>query len=309
MDEFALIRRYFTDRGARREDVRIGVGDDAAVLRPPPGHELLLTTDSLIAGRHFPDQGFPPEALGHRALAINLSDIAAMGGTPAWALLALTLPEVREEWIAEFADGFSLLAERCEVALVGGNIARGPLAATVTVTGFAATGEALVRSGAQAGDALFASGALGGGAAGLRAFIGGAAVDAPEVAAYAWPEPRLRAGQALATLAHAAIDISDGLVGDLAKLLAASGDLGAELEAHALPLAFGANLGDALGPSDDYELLVAVPESAVGAVESLSDADPGCALTRIGRITPQPGIRLDGRSVSARALGGYRHFE
>ncbi len=308
MDEFALIRRWFTDRGARRRDVRIGVGDDAAVLRPPPDHELLLTTDTLVAGRHFPAGNFPPAALGHRALAVSLSDIAAMGGTPAWALLALNLPEAREEWIAAFADGFSALAERCNVALAGGNIARGPLAVTVTVAGFVATGEALLRSGACAGDALFVTGVLGGGAAGLRALAAGASADAPEVRAYARPEPRLRAGQALATLAHAAMDISDGLAGDLAKLLAASGELGAELDAHTLPLAPGATLNDALGPSDDYELLLAVPESAAGAVANLSAADVDCTLTRIGRIAAEPGVRLDGRPVSALALDGYRHF-
>lgn len=309
MDEFTLIRRYFMDRGARRSDVRIGVGDDAAVLRPPSGQELLLTTDTLVAGRHFPDEGFPPAALGHRTLAVNLSDIAAMGGTPAWALLALTLPEVREEWIAAFADAFSGLAEHCDVALVGGNVARGPLAVTATVAGFAATGEVLARGGARAGDALFVTGALGGGAAGLRALAAGAPADAPEVAAYVRPEPRLRAGQTLASLANAAIDLSDGLAGDLAKLLEASGGLGAELTSDAIPLAPGAALDDALGPSDDYELLFAVPESAADAVAGLSVADVGCVLTRIGCIAAAPGIRLNGRAVSARALGGYRHFE
>lgn len=302
MDEFELIRHYFTGRGARRGDVRVGVGDDAAVLAVPPGCELLLTTDSLVAGRHLPTEGFPPAALGHRALAVSLSDVAAMGGTPAWALLALVLPEAEEDWLADFATGFAGLAERYEVALAGGNVARGPLAVTVTVAGFVRAGEALRRRGARAGDALFVTGALGGGVAGLRALAAGASADAPEAAAYARPEPRLRAGRALAPLAHAAIDVSDGLVGDLAKLLAASGGLGAELESAALPLASGATLEDALGPSDDYELLGAVPESA--DVAGLAGAD--CALTRIGRVASEPGVRMDG--VPLRSFDGYRHF-
>lgn len=304
MDEFELIRRYFTGRGARRSDVRVGVGDDAAVLDVPPGCELLLTTDGLVSGRHFPAEGFPPAALGHRALAVSLSDVAAMGGTPAWALLALVLPEADGGWLSGFATGFAGLAERCEVALAGGNIARGPLAVTVTVAGFVPAGEALLRGGARAGDALFVTGALGGGAAGLRAFVAGASADAPEVAAYARPEPRLHAGRMLAPFAHAAIDVSDGLIGDLAKLLAASGGSGAELESAALPLVPGASLEDALGPSDDYELLVAVPESAAADVAGLSGAD--CALTRIGRVAAEPGVRMDG--VPLRSLDGYRHF-
>ncbi|MGH8273216.1 MAG: thiamine-phosphate kinase [Gammaproteobacteria bacterium] len=303
MDEFDLIRRYFTGRGARRADVALGVGDDAAVLAPPPGHELLLTTDTLVGGRHFPEQDFPPEAVGHRALAVNLSDIAAMGGVPAWALLALTLPEVDESWLAAFADGFAALAERFEVALVGGNMARGPLAITVTVAGFAAAGSATTRDGARAEDALWVTGALGGGAAGLRALSAGESVDAPAVAAYARPEPRLAAGRALAPRAHAAIDISDGLLGDLAKLLAASGGLGAELDRKALPLAPGATLADALGSSDDYELLVAAPESKTETLAASRVLDS--AFTRIGRVVAEPGIRLDGESVNGR---GYRHF-
>ncbi len=303
VDEFELIRRFFSGRGGVREDVRIGVGDDAAVLVPPAGHELLFTTDTLVAGRHFPSAGFPPAALGHRALAANLSDIAAMGARPAWALLALVLPGSDEPWVAAFAEGFATLAERFEVALVGGNLARGPLSVTVAVAGFARSGEALARVGALPGDLLYVTGALGGGTAGLRALAAGAVPDAPEVGAYVRPEPRVAAGRAFASLAHAAIDISDGLIGDLAKLLTASGNRGAELESAALPLAPGATLADALGPSDDYELLVAIPETGADAVSALPDC--GCRLTRIGRVVETPGVRLDGEPVSAR---GYRHF-
>lgn len=300
MDEFELIERFFTGRGARREDVRIGVGDDAAVLTPPPGHELLLTTDTLVVGHHFPDKGFPAATLGHRALAVNLSDIAAMGGWPAWALLALTLPEVEEAWLADFSDGFATLAERFEVALAGGNIASGPLSITVTVAGFAPAGQALQRRGARVGDRLCVTGALGGGAAGLRAWRAGASVDAPEVKPYARPEPRIAAGLALVSFAHATIDISDGLSGDLAKLLETSGRLGAELETAALPLAEGAEVGDALGPSDDYELLVALPEPVLTTLPALD-----CDLICIGKVSTAPGIRLDGKLLDE---PGFRHF-
>ncbi|MDN5864563.1 MAG: thiamine-phosphate kinase [Gammaproteobacteria bacterium] len=302
MDEFELIDRYFSGRGARRGDVPLGIGDDAAVLAPPAGRELLLTTDTLVAGRHFPADGFPPDAIGHRALAVNLSDIAAMGGTPAWALLAIVLPQADEAWLASFAEGFSALAERFDVALVGGNVARGPLSITVTAAGFAPQGQALTRRGAQAGDALVVTGALGGGAAGLRAFFQGAAVQAAPVRAYAHPEPRVQAGRSLLSRAHAAIDISDGLLGDLGKLLYAAEGLGAELEAQALPLAPGASREDALGPSDDYELLAAVPEREMPAVEASLE---GPLFTRIGRVTPTSGIRLDGRPLAG---AGFRHF-
>jgi thiamine-monophosphate kinase len=302
MDEFALIAHHFTNRGAIRNDVCLGVGDDAAILAPPPDHELLLTTDTLVAGQHFPNPGFPPGAVGHRALAANLSDIAAMGARPAWALLALVMPQADDAWLASFADGFATLAERLEVALVGGNLARGPLAVTVTLGGVAPAGESLTRSGARVGDALFVTGALGGGAAGLRALQGGAAADAPEVLPYARPEPRIAAGLALTSFARAAIDISDGLAGDLAKLLSASGGLGAELASQALPLAPGATLADALGPSDDYELLAALPEATIPTIASLNC---DCALTRIGRVTDAPGIRLDGKPLDAQ---GFRHF-
>lgn len=308
MDEFALVRRFFAALGAPRDDVRLGIGDDAAVLAIPPGRELLLTTDALIAGRHFPAAGFAADALGHRALAVNLSDIAAMGGEPAWALLALTLPAVDAGWLEDFAAGFGALAARTGVALVGGNVAAGPLGVTMTLAGHVPAGQALARSGAHVGDALFVTGALGGGAAGLRALCAGRPLADPVVASFARPEPRLHAGHALAHHAHAGIDVSDGLVGDLAKLLAASGNLGADLEAAALPLAPGAAFDDALGPSDDYELLFSIPEAAAEAVAALSPARLGCPVHRIGRVSGVAGIRLDGAPLADPDARGFRHF-
>jgi thiamine-monophosphate kinase len=302
--EFELIARYFTARGARRPEVVLGVGDDAAVVDPDPARSVVLTTDTLVAGRHFPACNFPPAALGHRALAVNLSDMAAMGAEPAWALLSLTLPAVDERWVEAFAAGFSELAERCGVALVGGNLARGPLAVSVTLCGQVARGKVLTRAGARAGDALYVTGVLGGGVAGLRALRAGAAIDSPVVAAYAWPESRVQAARELAPYASAVIDISDGLIGDLDKLLTASGNPGAQLVAHDIPLAPGAGLEDALGPSDDYELLLNIPRAQVSAlnVERL-----GCALHCIGQVCTEPGLYLDGRPLSTRAHG-FTHF-
>lgn len=303
MDEFAVIERFFRGRGAARTDVRLGVGDDAAIVEPAPGKELVLTTDTLVAGRHFPAGGFPPAALGHRALAVNLSDIAAMGAEPAWALLSLTLPEADETWLEAFAEGFGSLAQRTNVALVGGNLSAGPLTACVTLAGQIDARRSLARSGAREGDALYVTGGLGGGAAGLRALSAGQSIESPQVRPYALPEPRLEAGRTLVQCAHAAIDVSDGLLGDLAKLLAASGNLGADLSAAAIPLAPGATLEDALGPSDDYELLVSLPRAAA----EKAAASLGCDWHHIGIVGAGPGIRLDGESIAAGSRG-YRHF-
>ena len=303
MDEFAVIERYFRGRGAARPDVRLGVGDDAAIVSPAPGRELVLTTDTLVAGQHFPAEGFPPDALGHRALAVNLSDIAAMGAEPAWALLSLTLPETNETWLESFADGFSALAERLGVALIGGNLSAGPLTVCVTLAGQGEPERLLVRSGAREGDALYVTGRLGGGAAGLRALLAGSSADDSQVSSYARPVPRVEAGKILAHHAHAAIDVSDGLLGDLAKLLAASHCLGADLSSEAIPLAPGAGLGDALGPSDDYELLVSLPRLTGEQVAARLDCEWHC----IGSVAAEPGIRLDGETVAAESRG-YRHF-
>jgi thiamine-monophosphate kinase len=303
--EFELIARYFTARGARRPEVVLGVGDDAALVDPDPDRSVVLTTDTLVAGCHFPICDFPPAALGYRALAINLSDMAAMGAEPAWVLLSLTLPEVDERWVEAFAAGFSELAERCGVALVGGNLARGPLAVSVTLCGQVERGKALTRAGARAGDALYVTGALGGGAAGLRALQAGAAIDSPRVVAYARPESRVQAAHELAPHVNAAIDISDGLVGDLGKLLTASGNLGAQLVARDIPLAPGAGLKDALGPSDDYELLLNISRAQVPA---LNMERLGCTLHCIGHVCTEPGLYLDGQPLTVGAHG-FTHFQ
>src|SRR5215469_13007754 len=198
LSEFALIERYFRRCGAQRTDVTLGVGDDAALLNPPAGSELVAATDTLVAGVHFPPDS-PPASVGHRALAVNLSDLAAMGARPAWALLALTLPEAAETWLGEFAAGLCALARAHSVALVGGDTTRGPLCVTVSLLGQVPAAEALRRSGGHAGDVLFVSGTPGDAAAGLALEQG--RLQAPD-AARSWlrerfllPTPRMALGE------------------------------------------------------------------------------------------------------------------
>jgi thiamine-monophosphate kinase len=336
--ETQLIERYFLHLGAVRADVPLGIGDDAALLRAAPGHELVQTTDSLVPGAHFLADD-APRSLGHRALAINLSDLAAMGATPAWALLSLTLPEADEQWLAEFAAGFGRLAREQGVALVGGNLVRGPLNIAVTLTGQVPQGTALRRSGAAAGDELWVSGTPGEARAGLRlrhpelcvaADPGGTATDMPSpepaapgadaaqraalVARWEYPAPRVALGQALRTLARAAIDISDGLQVDLARLAAANG-CGALLEPDALPVspALRALAGaqawrEVLVGGEDYELCIAAAAGQGLALQAAAAAS-GTTLTRIGRLVPGAGLALQRDSgVMQVSDRGFDHF-
>ena len=242
LGEFELIRRYFTSAGAARADVILGVGDDGAVLEPPQGQQLVVVADTLVEGTHFLP-GSPPESIGHRALAVNLSDIAAMGATPAWALLALTLPHADEGWLEAFARGFGRLAQRHGVALVGGDTTSGSLSITVQVIGFAPAGTALRRDRAQPGDLLCVTGTPGDAAAGLAIErVAGRDTTASSTAAarhlrerFLFPEPRLASGLLLRKFATACIDVSDGLLGDAGKLCSASG-CGAVLQADQLPI-------------------------------------------------------------------------
>lgn len=318
LSEFELIARYFADAGAARADVALGVGDDGALLTCPAGCELVAVTDTLVEGTHFPP-GSPPRSIGHRALAVNLSDIAAMGAVPAWALLALTLPQAEESWLEQFARGFGALARRFGVALVGGDTTCGPLSLTVQVLGFAPAGQALRRSGGRAGDALFVSGTPGDAAAGLELERGAHACDPQAAQAlrerFLYPEPRVALGERLRGLASACIDLSDGLGGDLAKLAAASG-CGARLVLEALPLSqpllsvFGPERAAelALRGGDDYELLFSVPPGREAALRGqLPPAQWG--YRRIGELTAEPGVRLvRAGAVSEFSHSGYEHF-
>ncbi|MEX1086630.1 MAG: thiamine-phosphate kinase [Steroidobacteraceae bacterium] len=315
LGESDLIARHFTQRGAHREDVLQGVGDDGALVAVPPDGTLVLATDTLVEDVHFP-AGFDARFIGHRALAVNLSDLAAMGAEPAWALLALTLPSVDEHWLAGFSAGLDGLARRFGVALVGGDTTRGPLTATVSLAGTVPAGQAILRDGARPGDDLWISGTPGDAAAGLAVFQGrlpaqGRARDAL-LRRYQLPEARVALGMALRGIATACIDVSDGLAADLAKLCAASG-VGADVESRELPLSAGlcsvaaldARLTFALGGGDDYELLFTAAAADRARIAAL---DAGVVLRRIGAVSETAGVRIDG-ALPERDVGhGFDHF-
>ena len=304
-----------------RPDVRLGIGDDAALLRMRGGHELGVSTDTLVAGVHFPI-GTAPADLGWKALAVNLSDLAAMGTEPAWALAALTLPSADARFVRSFMRGFSALARRYEVALVGGDTTRGPLAVTITVLGFAPPRRSLLRSGARAGDDLYVSGTVGDAAAALRLGTEGTPSRGSAGAALRErldrPEPRVALGLGLRGLASAAIDVSDGLAADLGHVLRASG-VGATLEATSLPAsaALLASIPDPraraelqLSGGDDYELCFTAAPRHAAALARLSRRIR-LPLTRIGSIETKRGLRIVdalGRRVSL-PRAGYEHFK
>jgi thiamine-monophosphate kinase len=315
--ESTLIDLYFRDLGAARPDVALGIGDDAALVQVPAGAQLALTTDSLVEGVHFLP-GAPAHSLGHRALAINLSDIAAMGASPSWALLSLNLPAADDAWLQDFARGFGTLARAHAVALVGGNLSRGALSITVQLAGLVPRGEALRRCGASAGDQLYVSGAVGDAAGGLACLRGQLAPDAAAakylVHRFEYPTPRVALGIALRGLASACIDVSDGLHADALRLLQASG-LGAQIDVAALPLspALRAAHGSdawraALAGGEDYELCFSAPPARAEALAVAAGAT-GSAVTRIGTLVPGEGIALhSGNSLIQFSACGFDHF-
>lgn len=290
----------------------MGIDDDAAVLRPPPGKDLVSAIDTLVAGRHFPVDSAAFD-VGWKSLAVNLSDMAAMGAEPAWFTLALTVPEVNESWLEEFACGLFDLADREGVELVGGDTTRGPLTVSVAIHGLVPAGQALLRRGAQPGDCVCVTGSLGGAALALQHWLRGEAVSEALRQRLQRPMPRTAAGYALRPLAHAAIDVSDGLAADLGHILEASG-VGATIDVHRLPLApelhalppaQAATL--ALSGGDDYELCVCLPPQRLEAARQVLDV----ALTPVGRIEAAGGLRLRGEDGRAFSLerGGYAHFD
>lgn len=316
MGEFDLIARYFK-RPVRRSP--LGVGDDCALLAPAPGMQLAVSTDLLIEGRHFLST-VDPRRLGHKCLAVNLSDLAACGARPLAFTLGLSLPQADEAWLAPFSQGLLALADEHGCELVGGDTTRGPLAISITIFGEVPTGQALLRSGARAGDEVWVSGHLGDARLALEVFRG--TRQAPQAAFEAararmeLPTPRVALGLALRGIASAAIDVSDGLVGDLGHVLAASG-VGATLQAAAvaaLPALAGSmapndRLDFALAGGDDYELAFTAPAEAHEAVRAAgraSDTPVNC----IGAIEAAPGLRLvdEAGQPLVRRLATFDHF-
>ncbi|WP_311946411.1 thiamine-phosphate kinase [Halomonas piscis] len=322
--EFDLIRRYFTPggtAGAESRGMTLGVGDDASLLLPRSGHELAVSVDTSVVDVHFPGDA-PARALGHRALAVAVSDLAAMGARGRFCWMALTLDAQRladehaaEAWLAGYARGFMDGCARWETALAGGDVTSGRLAISVTVMGEVPAGQALRRSGARVGDVVAVTGALGGGAGGLELWQRGERdLDHPLLRRYLLPEPALEAGMALRGLASSAMDISDGLLADLGHIRCASG-VDAVLKVDALPLAdgLGAALGAdearraALSGGDDYELLVTLPPANLARAQQALEA-AGIALTAIGRCVA-PGEGQNDAEILETATGGRRGWQ
>ena len=313
--EFALIDEFFASPAVTRADVSLGIGDDCALLDIPPGKQLAVTMDTLVAGRHFlPDTD--PWRLGWKVLAVNLSDLAAMGAEPAWVTLAVTLPAIDEPWLAAFMQGFSTLARQHAVQLVGGDTTRGPMTFTLQAHGLLEPGRALLRSGARPGDSLYVTGNIGGAGAALKSLLDGDG-EIPDVLrkSLEQPEPRVTPGRSLAGIASACIDLSDGLAGDLRHMLDASG-CGATVELERLPLlpetsAFMQRQDDwqlPLTAGDDYELLFSVPQSREQALQAV-EPELDCRVTRIGRIEAESGLRFVDAAGRRRTPGhAWEHF-
>lgn len=308
VDEFELIQNYFV-RSDEAPGVITGIGDDGAVLQPDSGRELIAVIDTLVEGIHFPD-GTDPFDIGYRAVAVNLSDIAAMGGRPRWMTLALTLPSAEESWVSRFAEGLHAAAAEYQVALVGGDTTLGKsLVVSVQITGDVVAGTAIKRSGAQVGDQIFVTGTVGDAAAGLDLLSAGNP-DSYLVPRFLRPKARVAYGQALTGIATAAIDVSDGLFADLCKLLDASG-VGGVLQIEKLPLSTELRaMSDpetqrrfALSGGDDYELCFTAPADSAPVLN-------GLPVTNIGFVTDDESLvcHLDGQVVSFED-SGYRHFQ
>jgi len=317
ISEFALIQRYFSTHFPKRDDVIVGIGDDAALCQVPDGMQLAISVDTLVAGVHFP-VNTSAEDIGYKALAVNLSDMAAMGATPAWMTLALTCPQADSQWLAQFTQGLLTLAERYHVSLIGGDTTRGALTITIQLIGFIPTSHALCRHGAQVGDYIFVTGTLGDAGLGLASiqdeFRLSLPVKAHVESRLNRPCPRIEVGLALRSIANSAIDISDGLLADLGHITTASG-VGAVIELEKLPLsqALRAEISleqawqFALTAGDDYELCFTIPAKYIELLPNILSNEQ---YTCIGKIEYQAGIRCidaNGHPFLPNHKG-YQHF-
>ncbi|MEM6050550.1 thiamine-phosphate kinase [Erwinia sp. P7711] len=319
--EFELITRYFDRVTSSRRDVEKGIGDDCALLALSEKQTLAISTDTLVEGVHFL-RDIHPADLGYKALAVNLSDLAAMGADPAWLTLAITLPTVDETWLKAFSDSLFELLDYYDMQLIGGDTTRGPLSLTLGIHGLVPQGRALKRSGARPGDWIYVTGTLGDSAAGLALLQHHMKINDPVahemlIKRHLRPMPRILQGQALRDLASAAIDLSDGLISDLSHILKAS-DCGARLNLDALPLSEVMKLNFApeqalkwaLSGGEDYELCFTVPEINRGALD-VALGHYGVPFTCIGQMAPQSeGLVLlqDGKPVE-NSLKGFDHFD
>lgn len=315
MNEFSIIEKFFKKQAALNSTVIKGIGDDCALLSPPSGQALAVSTDTLVAGVHF-FHDTPPQAIGHKSLAVNLSDLAAMGATPAWATLSLTLPHYDKKWLASFCKGFFSLAHAHGLSLVGGDLTHGPLSITIQVIGFVPAKQALARDRAQDGDFIYVSGPLGDAKAALAISENHLSTSLKNQSALMkklhYPVPKIELGLALRGYAHAAIDISDGLIGDLGHILKASA-VGATLFVEQIPLS--ATLKKiislekarrwALEGGDDYELCFTAKKTA-----ALQKIAKQYSCVPIGRIESKKGLRIcndQGQRLSI-PNQSYRHF-
>ena len=320
LSEFALIQQYFQRARAGHATTVLGIGDDCALLQPAPGRQMAISSDMLVEGRHF-FAGADAFMLGHKSLAVNLSDLAAMGARPTAFTLALALPEANRDWLAGFSAGLFALGDAHDCELIGGDTTKGPLTICITIFGDLAPGQALRRAAAQVGDDVWISGTLGDARLALGAYWHEQTLTPAELAAAAprmhMPTPRVALGRLLAEngLAHAALDISDGLIGDLNHILAASG-VGATLDADALPAGpvLATQSRDlrrrfTVAGGDDYELCLTAPPHQRAAILA---AGAACAtpVTRVGTIDARPGLRWVDSAGAPLDLGlrGWDHF-
>jgi thiamine-monophosphate kinase len=313
INEFDLIE-HIRARAATRGDVVFGIGDDAAILQPPPGKQLVVTTDTLNISVHFPE-ATQPQDIGWKSLAVNLSDLAAMGAQPAWCTLSLSLPKADVQWLDGFMDGFLQLAAQHNIALIGGDTTRGSLSVAVTAMGFVENGCALRRDGAKVGDDIWVTGTLGDAAAALQALFAGAAVDRSLRERLERPTPRVAAGLLLANLANSCIDISDGLLADVGHICERS-NVGAQIEIEKLPaspallrFAHAMRIPWQTSNGDDYELcFTAAPSLRDEIRRALDSIATPCA--RIGQIVAGQGVRaLNANGDEWQPPGaGFDHF-
>lgn len=317
MDEFALIRRFF-DRPIEDESIRLGIGDDAALVGPEPGRELVCAVDTIVAGTHYP-QDLPPFDVGYRSVAINLSDIAAMGARPRWMTLALTIPNADTGWLSLFAEGLFTAASEANVSLIGGDTTRGETTViSIQLMGDVDPEKAIRRSGARPGDGIFVTGTPGDAAAGLSLLTGGSDQTGESeylIGRFVRPTARVEFAASIASIASAAIDLSDGLYADLQKLLLSS-KAGATLDVSRLPLSaeilakfdYDDAVNFALGGGDDYELCFAASQCDDSEIDTLAKQNH-LQVTRIGKVVAGDGIacRRDGETFKY-TDPGYRHF-